>query len=196
VLDVTSARPTASETSAVADRGHAPVITPEPAPAALVGRLTPAWRVALTACWAGVFLAFSAVWKTSEEIGIGTWWLGPRSSPQPTLVRLLPFLLAIGIVLAVIANVRGVVWISLAGSLLIAVLALLDTSRSGGLAAIELAIAVSSALVALAELSGRYRRAPASARAPDAVADADTTDVAGEVTGDVTVTVVDGGAAR
>jgi 2-keto-3-deoxy-6-phosphogluconate aldolase len=79
------------------------------------------------------------------------------------LVRLLPFLLAIGVGLAVISNVRGAVWISLAGSALIALFALVDASRSGGLAAIELAIAVSSALVALAALSGRYRAVPRTA---------------------------------
>jgi len=171
VLGVTSVRPAAAE--AGADRAATTAAGSDPS--AQAGRLAPAWRVALTACWAGVFLGFSAVWKASEELGIGTWWLGARSSPQPMLVRLLPFLLAIGVGLAVISNVRGAVWISLAGSALIALFALVDVSRSGGLAAIELAIAVSSALVALAALSGRYRAVPRTA--------ADT--------GDITVTVAD-----
>jgi hypothetical protein len=117
-----------------------------------------------------VFLAFSAVWKASEEIGIATWWLGPRSSPQPIVVRILPFVLAIAVGLAVMSNVRGAVWISLGGSAVIALIALVDVSRSGGLAAIEFAIAGAAALVSLAALSGRYRAAPGAAT----VADPDT----------------------
>jgi hypothetical protein len=189
VLDVTSVRPAASDADVAGRASDAPSPTAGREPASQVGRLTPAWRVVLTTCWAGVFLAFSAVWKTSEEIGIGTWWLGARSSPQPMPVRLLPFVLAIGVGLAVISNVRGAVWISLAGSVVIALLALLDTSRSGGLAAIELAIAVSSAVVGLAALSGRYRngrRAPAGIVADGGADTTDTTD-----TTDVPVTVAD-----
>ncbi len=44
--------------------------------------------------WVGVFVAYMAVWKASEEIGIATWWLGPRSDPQPLVVRLVPFIVA------------------------------------------------------------------------------------------------------
>ena len=40
---------------------------------ARVGELTPAWRITVILTWVGAFLAYLAVWKASEEIGIATW---------------------------------------------------------------------------------------------------------------------------
>ncbi|HYN34051.1 MAG TPA: hypothetical protein VES40_15610, partial [Ilumatobacteraceae bacterium] len=66
--------------------------------------------------WVGAFLAYLAVWKASEEIGIATWWLGPRSNPRSIPIRLVPF--AVIAVFGMLAsfNVRRLPWISLAGS--------------------------------------------------------------------------------
>ncbi|MDX2381508.1 MAG: hypothetical protein QNM02_17320 [Acidimicrobiia bacterium] len=146
---------------------------PPPAPASWhpevrAGQLNAVWRSALAICWIGVFFAFAAVWKASEEIGIATWWLGPRSDPQPVLIRLSPFLLALGVGLVVISNLRHAVWVSYAGALLIAVLAALDVSRSAGLAVIEFAIAGAVVLVTTASLSGRYRAVKRPATPDDA----------------------------
>jgi hypothetical protein len=156
VRRVTSPPPAISETSgAAADR------RPQPGRAARPGQLVPAWRVALTACWVGAFAGFAAVWKASEEIGIATWWLGPRSDPQPLLVTLIPFAITIAAGVSVAYNLPQAVWISLAASAGCALLAVFDVSRSGGLALVELAIAAATALVGLAAFSGRYRLAPA-----------------------------------
>lgn len=110
--------------------------------------------------WIGVLLAFMAVWKASEEIGIATWWLGPRSSPQPMVVRLIPF--ATTAVFGILAsyNVRRLPWISLGGSVALAAIAVADLSRSTGLALVEFAIAGAVALVSVAALSGVYRATP------------------------------------
>ena len=126
---------------------------------ARVGELTPAWRLAVIVTWVGAFLAYLAVWKASEEIGIATWWLGPRSHPQPIFIRLIPF--AIVAVFGMLAsfNVRRLAWISLAGSGALALIAIPDLSRSGGLAAIEFAIAGAVALVSLGSFTGMYRAA-------------------------------------
>lgn len=107
--------------------------------------------------WVGAFLAYLAVWKASEELGIATWWLGPRSDPQPAVIRLVPF--AVITVFGVLAsyNVRRFPWISLGGSVILAVIAVPDLSRSTGLATIEFAIAGAVALVSLAALTGMYR---------------------------------------
>lgn len=107
--------------------------------------------------WILVFLAYMGVWKASEEIGIATWWLGPRSNPQPIIVRLVPFIVTA--VFGAIASfaVRGLSWISLGGSVVLAALAVPDFSRAVGLAVIELTIAGAVALVSLASLTGRYR---------------------------------------
>jgi hypothetical protein len=127
-----------------------------------VGELTPAWRMAVIVTWVGASLAYLAVWKASEEIGIATWWLGPRSNPQPVFIRLIPF--AVIAVFGVLAgfNVRRLPWISLAGSGALALIAIPDLSRSGGLAAIEFAIAGAVALVSLGSFTGMYRAAPAN----------------------------------
>jgi hypothetical protein len=121
------------------------------------GQLTPAWRVALIVTWIGAFLAYMAVWKTSEELGLGTWWLGPRSDPQSVVVRIIPF--AVIAVFGILAtyNVRRLSWISLAGAVLLALIAVPDLSRSTGIAAIEFTIAAAVALVSVASFTGTYR---------------------------------------
>lgn len=124
-----------------------------------IGQLTPPWRVAVVLTWIGAFLAYLAVWKASEEIGIGTWWLGPRSVPQPVFVRLIPFgvIAVVGILASY--NVRRLPWIGLLGAVALAAIAVPDLSRSVGLAVIEFAIAGAVALVSLASFTGTYRAA-------------------------------------
>ncbi|HSL74703.1 MAG TPA: hypothetical protein VK853_09550 [Ilumatobacteraceae bacterium] len=143
--------------------GAAPVAAVRPPErVARPGELTPAWRVVMILTWIGVFLAYMAVWKASDEIGIATWWLGPRSSPQPMVVRLIPF--AVAAVFGILAsyNVRHVAVFSLGGSVALAAIASADLSRSTGLALVEFAIAGAAATVSVAALSGVYRAAPAS----------------------------------
>lgn len=115
----------------------------------------------LAASWSAAFFAFAAVWKTSEEIGIGTWWLGPRAEPQPMVVRIIPFAITMLLGLLAIYNARRVALASIAGSLLIAGIAVFDMSLSGGLAAIEFAIAGFMLLISLGALAASARRAPA-----------------------------------
>ena len=100
-----------------------------------------------------------AVWKTSEELGLATWWLGPRSNPQPVVVRVIPFVVIAVFGVLASYNVRRLPWISLGGSLALALIAVPDLSRSTGIATIEFAIAVAVALVSAASLTGTYRAA-------------------------------------
>ena len=137
----------------------APPTTRRPRP----GELTFAWRVALVVTWIGAFLAYMAVWKASEEIGIGTWWLGARSTPQPIVVRLLPFVVIAAFGMLAAYNVRRMPWISLFGAAVLAAFAVPDLSRSTGLAVVEFAIAGAVAVVSLVALTGTYRAAPAAA---------------------------------
>ena len=128
-----------------------------------VGELTPAWRIALILTWVGAFLAYLAVLKASEEIGIATWWLGPRSHPQPIPIRLIPFAVVAVFGMLAGSNVRRLPWISLAGSGVLALIAVPDLSRSSGLAAIEFAIAGAVALVSIGSFTGMYRAAASDA---------------------------------
>jgi hypothetical protein len=173
VLDVTSVPPVVSGAAVE----PAPAARPTAAVTPRTGQLVPLWRILLTLGWVGVFLAFAAVWKASEEIGIATWWLGARSAPQPVVVRLVPFALAIAIGAFVVANLRAAVWVSLAGSALVAVTAAFDVSRSGGLALIEFAIAAAIALVTLGALGGRYVAGPRARTVASAIEGAPADDV-------------------
>jgi hypothetical protein len=123
----------------------------------VAGQLAIGWQIMLGVAWAAVFFAFAATWKASEEIGIATWWLGPRAQPQPVLVKMIPFALCVTIALLAIYNIRHVARVSVAAALLIAVVAVPDMSRSGGLAAIEFAIAGAALLISLGALTGTYR---------------------------------------
>jgi len=107
--------------------------------------------------WIGVFLAWMAVWKASEEIGIGTWWLGPRSTPQPLVVKLVPFFVTALFGVLVSYNLRRLPAIGVIGALALAAIAVPDLSRSTGLAAVEFAIAGAVLLVSLAAFTGTYR---------------------------------------
>ena len=110
------------------------------------------------ATWVGVFVAYLAVWKASEELGIATWWLGPRSNPQPIVIRLVPFIVTAVIGILASYNVRRLPLIGLVGAVALAAIAVPDLSRSTGLAAIEFAIAGAVLLVSAASFTGTYRR--------------------------------------
>jgi hypothetical protein len=118
------------------------------------GDLVPAWRIACAAAWALVVFAYLTVWKTSVELGIGTWWLGARSSPQPLLVRLIPFAVAIGFGLLSSSHVKRLPWFNIIGAFVLAAIAVPDFTRSVGLAVIELTIAFAVMLVAVGSLTG------------------------------------------
>lgn len=118
------------------------------------GQLSVGWQLMVGAAWVAAFFAYASVWKTSEEIGIGTWWLGPRAEPQPTVIRLIPFSVCVVVVIAAMYNPRRLWMASTFASLCVAAIAAPDISRSGGLAAIEFAIAAAVLLVSVASLTG------------------------------------------
>ena len=107
--------------------------------------------------WVGVFIAYMAVWKASDELGIATWWLGPRADPQPLLVRLIPFIVAAAFGLLAGYNVRRMPLLGLVGSVVLACIAVPDLSRSIGLALIEFSIAGAALIVSAASFTGTYR---------------------------------------
>jgi hypothetical protein len=121
------------------------------------GELTRPWHVATVVTWIGVFLAYMAVWKASDEIGLATWWLGPRSSPQPIAVRLIPFVITAAAGICASYNVRRMPWIGVGGSVALAIVAVPDLSRSTTLAIVEFTIAAAALIVSAASFTGTYR---------------------------------------
>lgn len=124
------------------------------APSIRPGELVPHWRVASVAAWVLVVFAYSAVWKSSVELGIGTWWLGARSSPQSLLVHLIPFAIAIGFGLVSSYPFKHLPVVNVLGALVLAAIAIPDFSRSTGIAVIELVIAAAALLVAVGSFTG------------------------------------------
>jgi hypothetical protein len=144
----------------------APALPPPPPPspppeqvvgARVAGQLTNGWRLVTGIGWAFVIVAYAAVWKTSYELGLTTWWLGPFGDPQPAFVTMLPFVAPLAMVLLTINNSRWLPWAGLAAAVVLAVIAVLDLSRVPRLAIVELAIAGAGALLAVAGFAGRYR---------------------------------------
>ena len=132
--------------------GSTPARRPRP------GQLTSAWRAMTVVAWVGVFVAYMAVWKASAELGIATWWLGPRSNPQPVAVRLVPFVVTAVFGILASYNVPRMPVIGIAGAAALTAIAVPDLSRSTGLATIEFAIAGAMLLVSAASLTGMHRR--------------------------------------
>jgi hypothetical protein len=160
----------------------APPAPASPPPRAPVpGQLTVGWRLATTATWILVFVAWSGVWKASRELGIATWWLGPIGAPQPVPVMLIPFL-APGVMVALaLNNVRRLPWYGLTAAAIGAAIGIADLSYVRRLGYVEILLAAAGAAVSVASLSGRYVRvddaedAPVTGADEATGADADTT---------------------
>jgi hypothetical protein len=125
------------------------------------GELTAGWRLITGLTWMLVVVALGCVWKTSDQLGLATWWLGPRGDPHPLPIQLLPFVPPVLMVLAAINRVRYLPWLGLAASSLVVLTGVLDVVRFTGLGALEIAIGVAAAAVSLASLTGMYREDPA-----------------------------------
>ena len=134
-----------------------PVAAASGADGARPGDLTFFWRSVVAIAWLCSFFAYAAVWQASVQIGIATWWIGPRSSPSPALVRAIPFFVAIVGVMLAVYNVRRLASLSLGVATVSALVAVPDFSRSVGLAVVEATISVSMIVVSAAALTGRYR---------------------------------------
>jgi hypothetical protein len=122
------------------------------------GQLTRGWRIATGVTWGLVFVAFTAVWKSSRELGLSTWWLGPVGEPQPVVVMLLPFVAPVAMLLATLNNVRWLPWAGLVASAGTAAIGIADLDRVLRLGLVEVAIAGAAAAVSVASFGGRYRK--------------------------------------
>jgi hypothetical protein len=125
--------------------------------APVAGQLTNGWRFVTGLTWALVIVAYVAVWKTSRELGLSTWWLGPFGDPQTPFVTMLPFIPPLVMVLLAVNNSRWLPRAGLGAAAVLAVIAVLDLGKVPRLALVELAIAGAGALISVASTAGRYR---------------------------------------
>ena len=148
----------------------APAQDVRPARTPRAGELTASWRLVTGLTWMLVVVGLGCVWKTSDQLGLATWWLGPRGEPHSIVIQLLPFVPGVLMVLATINHVRYLPWFGLAASSLIVLTGLFDIVRFTGLGALEVAIGVAAAVVSLVSLAGMYRKDP-SVTVPPLVAE-------------------------
>ena len=147
-----------SEIESVAEVAPVPEVRLARTPRA--GELTSGWRVVTALTWLMVVVGLACVWKTSDQLGLSTWWLGPRGEPNSIIVQLLPFLPPVVMVLLAINHVRYLPWIGLAASGLLVLVGVFDVVRFRGLGLLEIAIGAAAAVVSLVSAAGMYRAAP------------------------------------
>lgn len=133
-----------------------PAVLPHPRPPR-PGDLTLGWRSVTAVVWIGVILGLAAVWNASVQLGLSTWWLGARSSPQPRAVQFSPFLAPVLMLLGTINHARWLGWIGLGAAAVVGAYGVGDLGRVTVLAFVELAIAAAAAAASLASLTGTYR---------------------------------------
>jgi hypothetical protein len=131
------------------------------------GELTPGWQVATVIGWGAVVVALAAVWGTSRQLGLSTWWLGPVADPRPLVVSLLPFVPPLAVIALAATRQRHVPWAGLAAAGVLAAIGAADLGRTPRLAVLQLVIAACGALVAIAGFAGTYRAAPVTPDDPD-----------------------------
>jgi hypothetical protein len=121
------------------------------------GELAPGWRLVLAVAWLSVAVAIGAIWKTTDQLGMSTWWLGPRGEPRPAVVQILPFVPSVVMVLLSVNHVRRLVWWSLGASALVVAVGAVDLGYKPSIGMLEIAVGVAAALVSVASFAGTYR---------------------------------------
>ena len=119
--------------------------------------LTSTWRTVAVVSWLLVFFAIIAVAVTSRNIGKPTWWLGPESNPSFVLLWALPFVAPIASIIAAIKFGHIASFVGFGAALFLGAIGVADISGTPGVALIECAIAISSALIAIATFAGRVK---------------------------------------
>ena len=117
--------------------------------------LTDTWRTVAVISWLLVFFAIMATAVTSRNIGKPTWWLGPESNPSFVLLLALPFVAPIASIISAIKFGRIASFVGFGSALFLGAIGVADINNTPGVALIECAIAISSALIAIATLAGR-----------------------------------------
>jgi hypothetical protein len=124
---------------------------------ARAGELTAGWSVVFGLTWLAVGVAVAAVWNVSRQLGLSTWWLGPRSQPRPVFVMMLPFVAPALLTAGAFSRVRYLPWFGLAGAGVTAAVAVGDLGRVRGIGLVELVIAAAAGAVSVAATTGMYR---------------------------------------
>lgn len=123
----------------------------------VAGETSASWRLATVVAWIAVAVALGSVWKVSDQLGMSTWWLGPRGEPQPRAVQLIPFVPPLVMLVAAINNVRRLPWIGLLCSAAIVAIGVVDLGYIARLGVLEIAVGAAAAAVSVGSTAGVLR---------------------------------------
>ena len=123
-----------------------------------VGQLTAGWSTVFLIGWLLIAASFAAIWVSSRQVGLSTWWLGPATDPQLILITLLPFTVPLALAAAGYTAQRWLPWLGIGGAAFVAVIAAFDVVRVPGFAAIEFGLAIAGLFISIACFAGLFRR--------------------------------------
>ena len=135
----------------------APLMAGQPPRAIRAGQLTPSWGRFFLLTWLFVIASLIAIWVSSRNTGLSTWWLGPETEPRFILINLLPFAAPMAMCLLCQLAVRGLPWFGIAAALANGAIAAGDVSRVPGYAVAEFTVAGGALLASLACFAGVLR---------------------------------------
>ena len=115
----------------------------------------PAWPVATGIFWGLVFAALIGVWKASQEVGVATWWRGPRSAPRPLPVQILPLIAPSVMVIGAMIRWSRLAWVGVGAGLITAAIGAGDLAGVPKLAVVQLALGGAGVVFSLAALAAR-----------------------------------------
>ena len=124
-----------------------------------VGQLTAGWTTVFWIGWVLIAASFAAIWVSSRQVGLSTWWLGPATDPQLILITLLPFTVPLALAAAGYTAQRWLPWWGIGGAAFVAVIGAFDVVRVPGYAAIEFSLAIAGLFISIACFAGLFRRA-------------------------------------
>lgn len=108
--------------------------------------------------WVGAVLGYSTIWAVSRQVGLPTWWLGPRSDPQPLAITAIPFALPVLMLIGVALGLRRIALYGVIAAVLSAPIALVDLEAQPGLAIAQIAVSLAALCASAAALLAGSRR--------------------------------------
>lgn len=110
--------------------------------------------------WLFAIASFIAIWVSSRNTGLSTWWLGPKPEPRLILISLLPFVAPVLVCAMCQLGLRRLPWAGIGAALVTAAIAAGDVDRVPGYAVAEFVVAGGGLLASIACFAGVLRDEP------------------------------------
>ncbi|NBU60814.1 MAG: hypothetical protein EBS27_03455 [Actinobacteria bacterium] len=125
------------------------------------GTLTKSWVIAVVVTHLLIAGSLVALATSALAVGKPTWWLASQTNGPFSILAIVPFLAPAAVIIAAVRASRFAALAGLLATALLAIVSVVDISRSPGIALGEAILAGCTALTTIAAIAGR-RRAVAS----------------------------------